>query len=134
MNIQKGFFLLVACLAILGVSSCSEEAQIENCIEGTWQNDVICGISTKYIFSSNGTGVVYQDNCENTCVNGVEWRVKSNFDYELSSSTLTITFTQVHSCDSVVEGGLDTYSIQNVSCEDDVLTLSGAQAGMFARQ
>lgn len=118
--------VLMAFLLTGMLFGCSKEQQQENCLVGTWSNNGNCPVATRYTFNGNGTGQVLQDNCPNTCTNGTEWRVRSNFDYEVTSAGLTITFTEMYSCDSALQNVPNTPYTVTFNCEDDIFVYGNA--------
>jgi hypothetical protein len=123
MNIQKGFFLLVACVAFFGVSSCSEEEQLENCAIGSWVRDSgSCNTSDGIVFRSDGTGELQTNQCPVVCTDGAEWGEKIYFEYEIGEGEITITTLGTSDCN---EAMVPSNSPANITvafdCNDDEL-------------
>lgn len=131
------FITVISAVACLWMG-CQKETEEPNCIEGTWVNDQPCTFTTKYTFNSDGTGTVWTNGCPNdwpsSCTNGAEWGRQTNFNYTLTNSGLTLTFTAVYICDDLQQGGLFTITEGDYVCDGDIMTLGTSATETYLRQ
>ncbi len=103
MNIINKSLLLVVCFGLFGISSCSEEEQLENCAMGSWVRDSgSCNTSDGIVLRSDGTGELQTNQCPVVCTDGAEWGEKIYFEYEIGEGEITITTLGTSDCNEAM--------------------------------
>lgn len=142
MKTIRFFIPLMLLGGVLWIHGCAEDEGDDTpppCIEGTWLNDVSCYGTVKYVFNSDGTGKVWENNCANQliydCPDGAEWREGRHFTYEATNSGLTLSYTAILLCDTMYNANASgTITDGDYICDGEIMTLGPNPADTYFRQ